>query len=46
MNSSELIDRIFEGVLDVSDGSDEVDLDLPTVSILSPLVSLSLLKAL
>nr|DBA16664.1 TPA: hypothetical protein GDO54_002215 [Pyxicephalus adspersus] len=42
MNSSELIDRIFEGVLDVSEGSEghlseEVDLDLPPVSFLSPL---------
>ncbi|KAM5125167.1 anillin-like, partial [Mantella aurantiaca] len=34
MNSSELIDRIFEGVLDVSEGS--VDLD-PLGSLLSPL---------
>ncbi|XP_056381289.1 anillin-like isoform X2 [Hyla sarda] len=40
LNSSELIDRIFEGVLDVSEAaeeSDEVDVELPPVSMLSPL---------
>ncbi|XP_066438338.1 anillin-like isoform X2 [Eleutherodactylus coqui] len=35
LNSSEVIDRIFEGVLNVSDASE--DMDLPPVSILSPL---------
>ncbi|XP_071972999.1 anillin-like isoform X2 [Engystomops pustulosus] len=42
MNSSELIDRIFEGVLDVSEDaeehlSSETEGDLPPMSILSPL---------
>ncbi|XP_044126087.1 anillin-like isoform X1 [Bufo gargarizans] len=37
LNSSELIDRIFEGVLDVSEAAEEPDVDLPPVSILSPL---------
>lgn len=42
MNSSELIDRIFEGVLDVSEDvedhvSGELDMELPPVSFLSPL---------
>lgn len=41
MNSSELIDKIFEGVLDVSEVEDhmsgELDLELPPVSFLSPL---------
>lgn len=50
MNSSELIDRIFEGVLDVSElseehFSEEVDLDLPPVSILSPLTKSADLQA-
>ncbi|XP_073461689.1 anillin-like isoform X1 [Aquarana catesbeiana] len=50
MNSSELIDRIFEGVLDVSELSEEhlseeVDLDLPPVSILSPLTKSADLQA-
>ncbi|XP_077310177.1 anillin-like isoform X2 [Lithobates pipiens] len=50
MNSSELIDRIFEGVLDVSElseehFSEEVDMDLPPVSILSPLTKSADLQA-
>ncbi|CAN2389321.1 Anillin, partial [Pristimantis euphronides] len=35
LNSSEIIDRIFEGVLDVSEAAEDVD--LPPMSILSPL---------
>ncbi|KAG9474717.1 hypothetical protein GDO78_003270 [Eleutherodactylus coqui] len=35
LNSSEVIDSIFEGVLNVSDAAE--DMDLPPVSILSPL---------
>ncbi|XP_040185161.1 anillin-like isoform X2 [Rana temporaria] len=48
MNSSELIDRIFEGVLDVSELSEEHfsdEVDLPPVSILSPLTKSADLQA-
>ncbi|XP_075139514.1 anillin-like [Leptodactylus fuscus] len=42
MNSSEIIDKIFEGVLDVSEAAEDhssgdPDVDLPPVSLLSPL---------
>ncbi|XP_069822556.1 anillin-like isoform X2 [Dendropsophus ebraccatus] len=50
LNSSALIDRIFEGVLDVSEAAEdsgEVDVELPPVSILSPLTkSLELQSAI
>lgn len=49
MNSSELIDKIFEGVLDVSEVEDhmsgELDLELPPVSFLSPLTKSLALQA-
>ncbi|XP_068117173.1 anillin-like isoform X1 [Hyperolius riggenbachi] len=50
MNSSELIDRIFEGVLDISEASEEQlsdypDLELPPVSVLSPLTKSAVLQA-
>ncbi|KAM9290569.1 anillin-like, partial [Gastrophryne carolinensis] len=45
MNSSEIIDRIFEGVLDVSDVSQDLDMELPPVSILSPLTKSADLQA-
>ncbi|XP_053558837.1 anillin [Bombina bombina] len=37
MDNSEFIDQLFEGVLDSSEGSEENDLDLPPMSVLSPL---------
>ncbi|XP_063293406.1 anillin-like isoform X2 [Pelobates fuscus] len=45
MDNSELINRLFEGVLDSSPGSTEDPLDLPPVSLLSPLTKSADLQA-
>ncbi|XP_053304399.1 anillin-like isoform X2 [Spea bombifrons] len=45
MDNSELIDRLFEGVLDSSSGSGEDPLDLPPLSLLSPLTKSADLQA-
>ncbi|KAM8946028.1 anillin-like [Pelodytes ibericus] len=45
MDNSELIDRLFEGVLDSSNGSVEEQLELPPISLLSPLTKSADLQA-